>query len=199
MDSLLAINKIEPPRLIVVDNFYRDPYAVREFALQQEYFDDPGYIGNRTRTRHFVPGTKERFEELIGQKITGWMAETDGWTEYGMNGRFQYNVSGAPLVYHCDSQKWAGMIYLTPNAPYQSGTTMWAHKATRIRHNTEEGIMQAFNQKTFLDPTPYEPVDVIGNVFNRLVIFSGGFIHSASCYFGDSKENCRLWHMFFFD
>jgi hypothetical protein len=199
MDTFLALNPGVAPRIIVVDNFYKDPHAVREFGLKQEFFDDPGYIGLRTRSRHFIPGTRERFEELIGEKIKGWDADNDGWEWYGMNGRFQYNVSGQPLVYHCDGQKWAAMVYLTPDAPFEAGTTMYAHKATRLRHNSEEGIMQAFNQRTFLDPTPYEKVDVIGNVFNRLVIFSGGLIHGASCYFGDNKENGRFWHMFFFD
>ena len=44
-----------------------------------------------------------------------------------------------------------------------------------------------------------EVVDVAGNVYNRLVLFSGGNIHAASEYFGDCLENCRLWQMFFFD
>ena len=100
----------EGKRAFIVDNFYQDPDSVREYALQQEFFDDPGYIGRRTRTQHFFPGIKESFEEIIGDKIVAW-------EEYGMNGRFQHNVAGEKLVYHCDHQKWAAMIYLTPDAP----------------------------------------------------------------------------------
>ncbi len=48
-------------------------------------------------------------------------------------------------------------------------------------------------------PFPFEPVDVLGNVYNRLVIFDASAIHSASQYFGTIKENARLWQMFFFD
>jgi hypothetical protein len=59
--------------------------------------------------------------------------------------------------------------------------------------------MQAFNQKTFLDRTPYDTVDTFGNIFNRLVIFDGGCIHAANEYFGSDIHDCRLWHMFFFD
>jgi len=185
-------------RLHVVDDFFDDPYAVRKYALEQEFFDDPGYIGNRTRKQCFIPGTREAFEKIMGIKITGWTME-DNWEKYGMNGRFQYNVSGQPLVYHCDDQRWAAMIYLTPDAPVSCGTSFYAHKKTRVRHNGESKIMECFNHGTFLDPTPYEPVDVVGNVFNRLVIFDAGLIHAASGYFGSSKENCRLWQMFFFD
>lgn len=192
MSGILSVNKQYDKRVFVVENFYKDPLAVREFALQQEYFDDPGYIGRRTRKQFFIPGVKEAFEEIMNHKITKW-------EEYGMNGRFQHNWAGEKLVYHCDEQKWAGMIYLTPDAPYQTGTSTWAHKEKKIHHNSMPGIMDCFNQRTFLDRTPYEPVDTFGNVFNRLVIFDGGLIHSATDYFGDCKENCRLWHMFFFD
>jgi hypothetical protein len=194
--SLLSINKDYNKRIHIVDNFYADPHAVRDFALTLNYWDDPGFIGKRTRERYIIPGTKEAFEDIMGMKITGW--DNDIY-RYGMNGRFQHNVSGEKLVYHCDLQAWAAMIYLTPNAPYESGTTMYAHKKTRVRFNTEPGIDEVFAPQNFLDPTPYEPVDVVGNVFNRLVIFSGGLIHAASCYFGDDINNCRLWHMFFFD
>ena len=197
--SLLVVNPEykQSKRMFIVDNFYKDPDLVRQFALQQEFFDDEGYIGRRTRQQFFLPGTKEAFEEIIGEKITKW-------EEYGMNGRFQHNWSGESLVYHCDAQKWGGMLYLTPDAPPECGTSTWRHKKTKIHHNSQinwdagQGV-EVFNQKTFCDRTPYELVDVCGNIYNRLVIFSGGCIHSASEYFGSSLEDCRLWHMFFFD
>ena len=81
---------------------------------------------------------------------------------------------------------------------------MLRHRATKIHHNTMidwttgQGN-EVFPGRTFLDKTPYEVVDVAGNVYNRLVLFSGGNIHAASGYFGDCLENCRLWQMFFFD
>lgn len=115
-----------------------------------------------------------------------------------MNGRFQYCTGGEPLVYHCDEQQWAGMIFLTPDAPYQCGTTLQADKKSRIRHSSDPGIMSALYGDN-LDGTHYEPVDVIGNVYNRLVIFDAHCIHSASKYFGFNMQNCRLWQMFFFD
>lgn len=191
----LKFNKEPMNSVFIVDNFYEDPYAVREFAMNQEYEEDGegrGYIGRRTIKQFFPPGIKERFEEIIGEPIIKW-------EEHGFNGRFQYNVAGQKLVYHCDEQKWAGLIYLTPDPPYQAGTRLLAHKKTRVRFNKEPRIMECFNQHTFLDGTPFETVDHVGNVFNRLVIYRGGLIHAASEYFGWNIENARLWHMFFFD
>ena len=188
----------------VVDNFYEDPYALREFALQQTYFPGEGAVGSRTRKQFLFEGVKERFEEIMGIKIAEHTENGQGWKDGGINGRFQTCTAGTPLVYHCDSQQWAGMIYLTPDAPPQCGTSFFRHKETKVKHNSEinweigEGN-KVFNQHTFLDGTPYELVDKIGNVFNRLVIFNGGLIHSASEYFGWDIPSSRLFHMFFFD
>jgi len=179
----------------VVDNFYKDPDAVREFALKQEYFEGGfgrGFIGRRTEKQFLFPGLKEKFEEIMGMKITNWK-------EHGMNGRFQNCYSGEPLVYHCDSQKWGGMLYLTPNAPYQCGTTLHASKKTRARTYYDQGWDSDWEYTNHLDRTPFEPVDVVGNVYNRLMIFDASCIHSASEYFGTVMENSRLWQMFFFD
>ena len=50
-----------------------------------------------------------------------------------------------------------------------------------------------------LDPCDFEVVDVVGNVYNRLVLFNSQMIHAASCYFGNSLETGRLFQLFFFD
>ena len=196
--NLFNTNTNSQPTSWIVDNFYENPNEVREFALNQEYIEGGfgrGFIGRRTANQFLFPGLKERFEEIMGKKITEW--ET-----HGMNGRFQIAWSGEPLVYHCDSQKWGGMLYLTPNAPYQCGTTLYAHKETRARTYYDKGWDAAWLDvpgDCHLDGTPFEPVDVLGNVYNRLVIFDASAIHSASQYFGTVRDNGRLWQMFFFD
>jgi FkbM family methyltransferase len=186
------------PTAIVVDNFYEHPDEIREFALKQDYVEGGfgrGFIGRRTEQQFLFSGLKERFEQILGKKITKW-------EDHGMNGRFQIAWSGEPLVYHCDDQRWGGMIYLTPNAPYQCGTTLYAHKQTRARSYYDEGWDAAWKDipgDPHLDGTSFESVDVIGNVYNRLVIFDASNIHSASQYFGTVAENSRLWQMFFWD
>jgi len=192
------INVNSQPTSWIVDNFYEDPDAVREFALNVPFFEGGlgrGFIGRRTQKQYLFPGLKEKIESIMGRKITGWEG-------YDMNGRFQVAWSGEPLVWHCDSQQWGGMLYLTPNAPYQCGTTLYAHKKTRARTYREDGWDASWTGvpgECHLDGTPFEPVDVLGNVYNRLVIFDAAAIHSASEYFGTVMDNARLWQMFFFD
>jgi hypothetical protein len=196
--NFFSVNNNQKSTSWIVDNFYEKPDEVRKFALEQDYMEGGfgrGFIGRRTEQQFLFPGLKERFEEIMGRKITEWES-------HGMNGRFQVAWSGEPLVYHCDSQKWGGMLYLTPGAPYQCGTTLYAHKKTRARNYFEEGWDASWKDipgDCHLDGTPFEPVDVLGNVYNRLVIFDASCIHSASQYFGTVMENARLWQMFFFD
>jgi hypothetical protein len=190
-------------RFFVVDNFYEDPYAVREFALQQIYYPGEGAVGHRTRKQFLFDGLRESFEEIIDAKIPD-RDNGYGWFDEGINGRFQYCPAGTPSVFHCDSQKWAAVIYLTPDAPPQSGTSFYRHKETKIFHNSQidwdagQGT-KVFNQHTFVDSTPYEMVDTVGNVFNRLVLFDGGLIHSGINYFGWDISSSRLFHIFFFN
>ena len=174
------INPKANKRLWVVDDFFEDPLAVRKHALNQYYHDDDGYLGTRTRKQWFFDGMKEKFEETLGKKITKWEG-------YGMNGRFQSCIAGTKLVYHCDSQSYAAAIYLTPYAPYWTGTSFWAYKAYNpgdlgsayaIRHNSHPDLNVAFpiGKQTFVDKSPYDLVDVVGNVFNRLVIWDAGWL-----------------------
>ena len=191
-----VINPQPTPGVWIVDNFYKDPDAIRKFALEQQY-DKGGlgelYIGDRTSQQFLFPGLKEEFEYIMNRKITRW-------EEHGMNGKFQLCKEGEPLAYHCDDQKWAAMLYLTPDAPYQSGTSTHALKGTDVRHISHPDIMKCFRPGSRnLDRTIFEPVDSFGNVYNRLVIFNAGYIHSATDYFGFNQDNCRLWQMFFFD
>ena len=190
------VNSSPMPGLWMVDNFYRDPDAIRKLALEQEFLEggmNRYYIGRRTEQQFLWPGLKEEFEFIMNRKITRW-------EDHGMNGRFQMCHEGEPLVYHCDDQTWAAMLYLTPDAPYQSGTSTHAIRGTQIRSRLQPGIKQGFRPGSKnLDRTIFEPVDTIGNVYNRLVIFNAAYIHSATDYFGFNSENCRLWQMFFFD
>ena len=196
--NFFSINTNPKSTVWVVDNFYDNPDEIRKFALDQEFGDESvitGFVGRRTFNQFLFPGLKEAFESVMGKKITKW-------EEHGMNGRFQICWSGERLVYHCDSQRWGGMIYLTPNAPFQCGTTLYADKKNRARTYYDPGWDDYWANTPgdcHLDRTPFEPVDVLGNVYNRLVIFDASCIHSASEYFGTNKENARLWQMFFFD
>jgi len=180
------------PSYSVVDNFYADPDAVRRFALSCKYDPHPAnHKGKRTDQCYLFAGLKERFEQIIGSKITNW-------DTYGTNGCFQYCIGGDQLVYHCDAQQYAGVLFLTPDAPVDTGTCLLRSIHTKKMKVAKEEHDRVF-RNGFLDPTEFEVVDVVGNIYNRLVLFDSRHIHAATNYFGTTKENGRLFQLFFFD
>lgn len=180
------------PSYTVVDNFYDDPYAIRRVALTQNYHLHPEYHkGKRTEQVFRFDGLKESFESILGRKIKNW-------DNYPVNACFQYCIGGDQLVYHVDIQEYAGIIFLTPDAPPQAGTSFFRSKYTRKTKVAKKGDDIVF-KNGFLDPAEFELVDIVGNVFNRLVLFDAHMIHAASTYFGNRLENGRLFQLFFFD
>lgn len=189
--------------IIVVDNFYENPDEIRDFAMNHLKFEESGYHkGKRSLDRFIVNGTKERLEEILGREIINW-----NHPNYA-NGRFQFCTAQDPIVYHVDTQTYAAMVYLTPNAPLATGTATYRSKitgATRFDSFDEnpELFQRTFkgvsNDLNFYDSTSYEPVDSIANVYNRLVMFDAKTIHAATGYFGNAIENARFFQLFFFD
>lgn len=179
-------------RLFVVDNFYQNPDEIREYALTQvEYQEDlRWYKGLRSTTVFRPDGIKEAFEHIIGERIVDFNS--------GYNGVFQIMRSHDPQVYHYDTQKWAAMIYLTPNAPLISGTRMYESRINLTHHRDDPGSDYAF-QGDFYDSTKFDITDSAANIYNRLVVMDAGCYHSAGPYFGNDMQSGRLTHLFFFD
>lgn len=185
--------------LIVVDNFYQDPHAIREYAINSLNFSNSDYHRGKRSNRFVLNGTKERLEHILGRTILNWNSPSYA------NGVFQYCTSYDPIVYHVDSQQFAGVVFLTPDAPLNSGTATYRSKITgRTRFETQdEDYIQTFkgvsNELNFYDSTSYEVVDKVANVFNRLILWDAKAIHAATNYFGDDINNARFFQLFFFD
>jgi glycosyltransferase involved in cell wall biosynthesis len=180
------------PRMFIVDNYYANPDEVRDYALTQvEYEQDlRWYKGFRSKTTYRPEGMKESFERIMGERIIDF--------ESCYNGVFQIMVSSDPQVYHYDSQRWAAMIYLSPNAPIESGTRLHKSRRNATRHRDEPMADDAF-RGDFYDSTIFDVADSAANIYNRLVIMDAGCFHSAGPYFGNTLETGRLTHLFFFD
>lgn len=174
--------------LIIVDDFYSNPDAVRNFALSQEFSVKGNYPGARTKP-FFTEDVKQAIEHYMqfAGKITNTF-ENSGYT-----GAFQVATANDRTWIHSDPHNmWAGVCYLTPDAPHSGGTGLFRHKATgehtRITQD-HEGY----------DYTKYDLFDRIGNKYNRLILYRGDLFHASLDYFGDNYENGRLFQTFFFD
>lgn len=180
------------PEVVIVDGFLSNPTWLRELALQQTY-EKMGSAGKRsTETfRHLLD--PQTFEYLLNRKLT------KPWDHYPINGRFQFCTAEDPLVYHADEQSHAGIIFLTPDAPVESGLSLVRSRVTGARDSAKDQNTGATYGNNLLDGTKWKTVDKIGNIYNRLVLWNGRLNHAPSCYFGTELSNARLFWMFFFD
>lgn len=204
-------HETEIPNFVVVDRFYKDPLKIRDFALQQEFFENIKYYKGKRSRSFLFPNIKERFEKLLGVKIINWLDPNSA------NGCFQITSSVNNLVFHSDKLAFAAAIYLTPDAEPNSGTSFWRDKTYKCRtspfnilerdkfeNDEERSIAHAaiYNNETITNAEHWELVDRVSPLFNRLVLWNGRLIHSATNYdnfVSDDPEKSRLVQLFFFD
>jgi hypothetical protein len=174
--------------LMIIDNFYQNPDATRAFALSQDYTVTGNFPGARTKS-FLTPEIKsciQHFMNFAGN-ITNWFEE-DGYT-----GSFQYTTARDRTWIHCDhTSMWAGVCYLNPEAPVSGGTAIYRHKETG-EYRAKENLHEAY------DYTKWDKIDIVGNKYNRLVIYKGDLFHASLDYFGKDLYDGRLFQTFFFD
>jgi hypothetical protein len=183
--------------LMIIDNFYTNAMETRNHILTQDFKVRGNYPGQRTES-HANEHLKTMIEGYIQHfagKITRWPTDKE---EY--NGSFQYTTSRDRTWLHTDSwNNWAGVLYLTPNAPVTAGTGIFKFRdGTRTSLESEARGNKEILDEHSQDYTKWELVDRVGNIFNRLVLFNATQYHASLDYFGTCKEDARLFQVFFF-
>lgn len=187
-------NVTRPPQLIVIDEFLDNPDEVRAVALAQP-FEKMHCAGLRTQQRflHLAP-YRERFEAVLGRTLSNW-------DDNLANGRFQCCFASDAVPYHSDSQSYAAVLFLTPDAPLEAGVSFFKGKRSGLRRRSSDAGLMAltFGADAEFDRSQWIEVDRVANLYNRLVLFDAHLAHGASAYFGDRLENARLFQNFFFN
>jgi hypothetical protein len=193
--------------LMIIDNFYTNAKETRDYILTQEFKVRGNYPGQRTTSRanQHLKEMIEGYIQHFAGKIIDWPmpSSTDNDSQHNndtYNGAFQYTTSRDRTWIHNDGwNNWAGVLYLTPNAPVNSGTGIYRFKdGTRTVDEAEARGNKKIIDENSQDYTKWELVDKVGNVFNRLVLFNSKQYHASMDYFGTNKENGRLFQVFFF-
>jgi Family of unknown function (DUF6445) len=181
--------------LIIADNFYDDPDAIRNFALSQDFAVRGNYPGLRTKP-FLTDNHKAVINALVSHAaggVTDWLLDANG---DGYTGSFQICTSADRTWIHSDyNNMWAGVCYLTPDAPLSSGTALYRHKESQERFS----INNVDHGEHARDYTKWEVVDRIGNIYNRLILYPGNLFHASLDYFGNDLYDGRLFQTFFFN
>jgi hypothetical protein len=185
--------------MLSISDFYNNPDEVRAFAMSQEFGESGNYPGRRTKS--FL---NDSIKQIIQDNIRPFADDVVWWGDDN-SGAFQYTTAQDRSWIHSDgTTNWAGVCYLTPDAPLSSGTGIFRHKETGLKNwiyteHTEEETKTAAPHVEGMDYTKWEMVDRIGNVYNRLILYRGDLFHVSLDYFGKGLQDGRLFQTFFFN
>lgn len=201
---------------LCVDNFYKNPDEVRNFALSLEYFKHPGnYPGVRTNYLHDIDN--HFFTEFCNKLFSLYFNYDKENVCYNVRTCFQkiYAYSedkNSPLNsgwYHEDSGGFvaAGVIYLNPYADMNAGTTIGCVKPNctidldalewRNKLYADELIDRKEYQHKIIDHNmKFDKTLEFKNLYNRLIMYDTQYWHKESNFFANETEP-RLTQVFF--
>ena len=185
-------------KFMYFSGFYNNPDAERAHAMSLEYEPGkdgfPGMFSKDKLPEDISQNIKEFFENhIVHRKITKW--------DHNFNTKFSYMTEvWAPHIHHDTETMWGAVLYLTPDAPFESGTGFYKHKATGIEANnwdipgTNLHTTGDCRNDDLWDRTTYAP-----NSYNSIVVFRGNNYHKGMGGFGSDINDARLTQLFFFD
>tara|TARA_Y100000022_G_scaffold108619_1_gene93801 strand:- start:3712 stop:4329 length:618 start_codon:yes stop_codon:yes gene_type:complete len=194
--------------LIVVDNFYKDPDAVRDYALSVEYQEDKvrNWPGRDSEHEHGKEELTKVCSDIVGMELTTKSCNKCSYfrrTKIGQHGTQDVHFDPNPGLV------WAGVIYLTPTFHPTGGTKFWKHKRTgwefapgmveAEQHGiqTHNDMVDFFNTEG-KDRSKWIETDNIAFKYNRLVMFNPFMWHSNGEWFGTDDQSARLVQLLFF-
>jgi hypothetical protein len=206
---------------LIIDDFYSDPHAVRQFALSLGYLDAATgrdqrfYRGAQSTSVHPYSRLGMDIISAVVRRITSWSAPHGDFRL--LRQRDAGDPSGRTWV-HYDSvhTRYAAIVFLNPPEQCQGGTVFYRHREFGLDRMPEadSAIARDLKARTGLNwdqmiagiaadgfdvESKWEQVGEVGMRFNRCVIFDCRQFHARLGGFGETKETMRLTQNFFFD
>lgn len=195
----------------IVENFYENPDAIRQFALAQKYQfcherKNLDYVYPGSRTKDLFDLDKNLHEKVIKKLISIFHNSEHDLMRWALSTSFQsVTEEYKDGVIHTDQNTiFAAVLYLTPDSQLQSGTSLYRKNKHFNQKKYKEFLDK--NDAKFragdieMDTSYHKMFDEIvrvNNVYNTLILYEGRHFHAAHQFFGKSLEDSRLAQVFF--
>jgi len=194
----------------VIADFYENPDEIRKYALAQKYtycheIHGIEYVFPGSRTKDLKDLSQSLYEKVCKKLISVFHIPEHDVMRWQINTSFQIveGEYGHGLIHQDQNTVFAGVLYLTPEAPLDSGTSLFRKNANydedlywqQVKANDER-----FKRKESIDFSYHEMFDEVvrvNNVYNSLILFEGDIHHCANQFFGETKQDSRLAQVFF--
>jgi hypothetical protein len=196
------------PSFMIVDNFLRDPMAVRRMALALDYdpaFKQGNYPGLLSTRPLPIEGLDRAVSKLIGAPVGPQPGTSHCHCRLTL--AREQGLSGV----HIDPCFYSGILYLSLPEHVRGGTEFFRHKRTgleavpndpvemlRAGYEDPNRLIEEVVNRDTLKPARWERSFIAPMRFNRLILFSPWLFHNSGPGFGTVPENGRLVHLMFF-
>lgn len=195
--------------ITIVDDFFKDPDYIRSEALKLNF--EKGYSAPGLRV--ICP---ENISKIAAKKIFALLIDMNKHIVEGqLTMYFQLTTKYLEHGWaHSDvvgENYFAGVIYLTPNAPLSGGTLMYKPVNNNLDFNLFEDLqnikhdfyvgktnnLEQFKEAREKNNNLFYKTIEVSNIYNRLVMYPVNEFHSENILFGETKEDARLTLVFF--
>jgi hypothetical protein len=198
-------------RLLIVDDFYRDPDVVREGALQYAFRSGGHYPGVRASLSKSEPGIAETLSfisYLLLRTFAVEMCTAEIFSDFALITTPPGQLTAVQKHPHADPCQIMGIVYLNPAS--DGGTSFYRHKESGLDALTDAqaaGIFAFISEphvssalEGYIGGTNdyWERIHCVEGRFNRFVAFEGNVLHSADAFVPDApvREQYRLTQRF---
>lgn len=197
------------PSFIIIDNFYEDPYKVREHALTCEYDVDgksssynngnAPWPGKMSSKPYLVSGLDLKVSKLLKCNVIQQLGKDSGKFRISKSTDTSNNVVHADGVLN-NYPLYAGVLYLNPNVTDIEGTILYKHKPSNERILTsKDEYKRIVANKEDKDISYWQRELVSYITWNRLIIYPGHMFHGIGPLFGTKDSDARLVQIFFWE
>jgi hypothetical protein len=197
----------------VIDDVLPDPLAVRERALAREDWN----LGYPHRPESWpgmrvIPGLNEEELAIVEAKVKAATGVKKLWVETAPDGgHLNHNciqVVGEEECGqkpHTDSRKlckFAAVVYLNPDVPEDCGTSFFRQRlgngqlGGNIVTGPHANLVEALGAR-FVPLNSFVEDVRLPYRFNRMVLYHGNLVHSATAYWGHELREKRMAAVFF--
>jgi hypothetical protein len=194
--------------ITIVDDFFKDPDFIRAEALKLSFELTAPAPGLRA-------ACPENITNIVAKKLFALLIDMN---KHIVEGQLQlcFQLTTKEFEYgwvHSDvgENYFAGVIYLTPNAPLSGGTSMYKSVGNNldlnlyadlqcIKHNFYTGKtdnLEQFKEARKKNNSLFYKTIEVSNIYNRLVMYPVNEFHSENILFGETREESRLTIVFF--
>ena len=195
----------------IVENFYENPDAIRKFALAQKYtfcheIPNVEYVYPCSRTKDLSYLDTLLFEKICKKLVSVFHNAEHDQMRWLITSSFQSVAEEfSQGVIHTDSNTvFAGVLYLTPDAPLNSGTSLFKANKNFDDAKYQQALVDndvRFKSGEIAMDTAYhsmfDEIVRVNNVYNTLIIYEGRHFHAANQFFGKTLQDSRLAQVFF--